>query len=194
MSADLLPCPFCGGSVTLERAHQSHSEIYGMRQWYGVKCRNTLNLGGTCAVEAIPSASPEAAIERWNRRTPVQAQGVALSEREAFEGRMRGMGADDFTLRKWIAVSDAGESYKNPITQDHWKIWQARAALAQAQQSEDARCAKRYRHMRAKAVFQDRNGPGLYWYLPRLNRALSDEDRLDAAIDAAIAALTGSAT
>lgn len=132
--------------------------------------------------------------------TPAQvltdAHGVSLSEREAFEA--------------WAVTDEGGwlslALKRNPEDGDHtnkgdyadddvhsqWEAWQARAALAQAQQSEDARDAKRHRHMRAKAIFQDRNGPGLYWYLPRCNRALSDEDRLDAAIDAAIAALTGS--
>lgn len=48
--------------------------------------------------------------------------------------------------------------------------------------------AERYRHMRKSAEFQNRNGPGLYWYLPQWKRDLSEGDRLDAAIDAAIAA------
>lgn len=69
----LLPCPFCGGPVTLERAHESRDEIYGEREWWGVVCRNTMNLGGTCAIEQRPSASQEAAVERWNRR----AKGIA---------------------------------------------------------------------------------------------------------------------
>lgn len=73
--AALLPCPFCGGKVSLERAADTRSEAHGLRQWWGVKCRNTLNLGGTCAIEQTPSASPEAAIERWNRRAPAQQSG-----------------------------------------------------------------------------------------------------------------------
>lgn len=44
--------------------------------------------------------------------------------------------------------------------------------------------AERYRYMRANAAFQDRNGPGLYWYLPRCDRALPIGERLDRAIDA----------
>ena len=66
---DLLPCPFCGGPVELEYTVNS-------RDWWGVKCRNTMNLGGTCAIQQIPSASKEAAIERWNRRAPVHAQAL----------------------------------------------------------------------------------------------------------------------
>ena len=65
---DLLPCPFCGGPVELESAPSTRSEVYGKRDWWGVVCRNTINLGGTCAIYQIPSASKEAAIERWNRR------------------------------------------------------------------------------------------------------------------------------
>jgi hypothetical protein len=64
----LKPCPFCGGHVTLERAHQQYHNHFGLRQFWGIKCRNTMNLGGTCAVELIPTASPEAAAGRWNTR------------------------------------------------------------------------------------------------------------------------------
>ena len=68
--SELKPCPFCGGPVELESAPSTRSEVYGKRDWWGVVCRNTINLGGTCAIYQIPSASKEAAIERWNRRTP----------------------------------------------------------------------------------------------------------------------------
>lgn len=51
--------------------------------------------------------------------------------------------------------------------------------------SEMALNAKRYRHMRESAVCRDRNGPGLYWYLPRHLKGDPGE-RLDAAIDAAM--------
>ena len=50
----LLPCPFCGGPVALERARSTRDPIYGERKWWGVTCRNTINRGGTCAIEAIP--------------------------------------------------------------------------------------------------------------------------------------------
>ncbi|PPA72837.1 hypothetical protein C4E15_28140 [Achromobacter spanius] len=59
--ADLKPCPFCGGLVDLERTIDE-------RSWWGVVCRNTLNLGGTCAVQIRPSTTKEAAIQRWNMR------------------------------------------------------------------------------------------------------------------------------
>lgn len=58
---ELLPCPFCGGPVDIEKT------IDG-RKWYGVVCRNTFNRGGSCAVSICPSASEECAIERWNMR------------------------------------------------------------------------------------------------------------------------------
>jgi hypothetical protein len=55
--------------------------------------------------------------------------------------------------------------------------------------------ARRYRHMRNCCGFRDRNGPGLYWYLPRQNWLnLGTAETLDADIDAAIAAsISGSA-
>lgn len=48
------------------------------------------------------------------------------------------------------------------------------------------RDAARYRHMRGNATFQNRNGPGAYWYLPRWDRDLPVGERLDRAVDAGI--------
>lgn len=45
--------------------------------------------------------------------------------------------------------------------------------------------AERYRHLRNNAQFQNRNGPGLYWYLPRFIPGTKGE-QFDAAIDAAM--------
>jgi len=45
--------------------------------------------------------------------------------------------------------------------------------------------ARRYQHMKSSARFLDRNGPGLYWYLPRFQSGTPGE-RIDAAIDAAM--------
>ena len=44
---ELKLCPFCGGGVSLEKADigRRHDE------WFGVVCRNTKNLGGTCCIE-----------------------------------------------------------------------------------------------------------------------------------------------
>lgn len=68
----LLPCPFCGGPVHLEKAHTQRNHEHGSRQFWGVVCRNTKNLGGTCCMEQVPSASKEAAIARWNMRNGVR--------------------------------------------------------------------------------------------------------------------------
>lgn len=59
---ELKPCPFCGGDAQMEPV-KLHSGT-----WYGVVCRNTGNLGGTCAIEQVPSRTPEAAAGRWNMR------------------------------------------------------------------------------------------------------------------------------
>lgn len=64
----LLPCPFCGGPVKLEGAHIQRTKEFGARQFWGVVCRNTINIGGSCCMEQVPSASKEAAIGRWNMR------------------------------------------------------------------------------------------------------------------------------
>jgi hypothetical protein len=66
---ELKPCPFCGGPVEIEKATETYSRMYGNREYWGVVCRNTINLGGSCAIQQIPSVSKEAAVERWNRRS-----------------------------------------------------------------------------------------------------------------------------
>ena len=60
-----------------------------------------------------------------------------------------------------------------------WLAWQAAAKIERERLEPDAR---RYRYMRNNAQFQNKNGPGLYWYLPRLGSG-SWVERLDAAID-----------
>ena len=57
-----------------------------------------------------------------------------------------------------------------------------RAAIAEC--DEVTKDAMRYRHMRTNGKFQDRNGPGIYWYLPHFDRGLPIGRRLDSAIDA----------
>lgn len=64
---ELLPCPFCGGPVTIERTLNNRSN----RRWWGIICRNTINLGGTYDVQICPQVSPEAAAQRWNMRNGV---------------------------------------------------------------------------------------------------------------------------
>lgn len=74
------------------------------------------------------------------------------------------------------------------------KEWECCGSVTETEAWEPERCpfcstdkdAERYRHMRGTAVFQDRNGPGLYWYLPRWDRGLPIGERLDRAIDAAM--------
>jgi hypothetical protein len=66
----LKPCPFCGVVPVIERCDDTMDSLYGPRKWWGIKCRSTLNRGGTCAVEIQPQASVEAAVARWNMRAP----------------------------------------------------------------------------------------------------------------------------
>lgn len=73
----LKPCPFCGGRVKLEEVKMRSGT------WYGIKCRNNRNLGGDCAMEQVPSRTPEAAISRWNMRKPEEALHAQLAEAHA---------------------------------------------------------------------------------------------------------------
>jgi len=76
----LLPCPFCGVVPVIERCADTFDYLTGPRKWWGICCRSTLNLGGSCAVEIRPQASIEAAAKRWNTRAPAQS---ALDEANA---------------------------------------------------------------------------------------------------------------
>lgn len=71
---ELLPCPFCGGPVNLESAGDRVRLAEGRREFWGVVCRNTTNVGGSCCMEQVPSASKEAAIARWNTRAAAPPQ------------------------------------------------------------------------------------------------------------------------
>lgn len=95
----LLPCPFCGGPVKLEEAEPTRDRMMGVRRWWGVVCRNTINLGGSCAIQQRPSASEDSAIQRWNMR------GGKLND-------MDKEGCDDG------AVLQANE-----VTQEGWYWW-----------------------------------------------------------------------
>ena len=66
----LKPCPFCGGSVQLEQP-QDRPRYSRPDEWWGVICRNTENLGGSCALSIAPSRSKESAVDRWNMRPPL---------------------------------------------------------------------------------------------------------------------------
>lgn len=67
-AAHLLPCPFCGGPVKMEEAASTNSWEAGRRRWWRVVFRNTINLGSSCCMSQVPSASKEAAAKRWNMR------------------------------------------------------------------------------------------------------------------------------
>lgn len=85
------------------------------------------------------------------------------------------------------------------LADDEQQQW-ARELLEAADEIEHLRAevaglredAERYRHMRNNSQFQSRNGPGLYWYLPRGLQG-EEGEQLDAAIDAALAARKGEA-
>lgn len=81
MSEELKPCPFCGGAVKLEQPVDRTPR----NEWWGIVCRNTTNVGGTCAIEQRPSRTKEAAIARWNRRAPIARTRALKKTREALE-------------------------------------------------------------------------------------------------------------
>jgi len=57
LSQQLLPCPFCGG-----KAHLFEDTLF-QSPWVWVECL-------ACAAQTGQNATPQAAIEAWNRRQP----------------------------------------------------------------------------------------------------------------------------
>lgn len=107
----LEPCPFCGGAVELERTTGEYERHHGQREWWGVVCRNTINVGGTCAIQQIPSASKEAAVERWNRRTPAKREASTEPSAHALIAECNAVQEVPFDLRQrlkaWLAAQPA---------------------------------------------------------------------------------------
>lgn len=142
---------------------------------------------------------------------PVQAQGVALSEREQFEAwvvadRQQQHPLEPLTdeekrylLQRLTKSNTKGSDFDGYYllhVSNRWKAWQARAALAQAQQSEDARDKQRLDWLEGMVVNVRENlrygSKDRFWATP----ADDDGDTLPSdirkQIDRAIAALTGS--
>lgn len=78
--------------------------------------------------------------------------------------------AEEFRI---YAMAEADQKEK-----ERWLEWAATNEAA-------AKDTARYQHMRSSSTFRDKNGPGLYWYLPRFGNG-DKAEQLDAAIDAAM--------
>lgn len=112
-------------------------------------------------------------------------------EREAKERAAFEAWADDqgFPLKR----VGLGDDYQDLRTQGPWEAWQARAALLEPVGEGDARDAARYRWLREQEWFE---GPLCVLRDPKrvltqgigLGADCPSRDRLDTAIDAAIAA------
>ena len=89
----------------------------------------------------------------------------------------------DEAIEKLVALARADERVR--AMRENAYVQAEREACA-----NDKLDAERYRHMRNNAQFQSRNGPGLYWYLPRFGdgKVRDEGKQLDDAIDAAIRA------
>ena len=81
-AVELLPCPFCGGSVDLEQPQRviARGSFDNPDEWWGVVCRNGGNLGGSCAIQQRASRTKAAAITRWNTRITHQTDRAAVAE------------------------------------------------------------------------------------------------------------------
>jgi len=91
ISAELKPCPFCGGQGKLETDHYTDDEDMDVFQ-YSVNCRQ-------CDLYFVPAETQQAAIALWNTRAAdaqnadlrreIDAQAEALRQRDVLLERAR---------------------------------------------------------------------------------------------------------
>lgn len=90
---NLEPCPFCGGEAAMNTVRTSCKEtirLNGQDTFHGVNCVSC----GASTNGLLGDISPEAAVERWNKRVPSSANTPAYQS----------LSADDFVrLRDWMA-------------------------------------------------------------------------------------------
>ncbi len=78
MSADLLPCPFCGGACQVSKGHATE-QVWPHSEFHRVFCT-------ACQTRQLFHRTADEAITAWNRRAPVQAQGVSEPTAEKASG------------------------------------------------------------------------------------------------------------
>lgn len=131
----LKPCPFCGGPVKLERANDTRDSLFGTRKWWGVVCRNTINVGGSCAIQQRPSASEEAAIKRWNRRAALAAAAPADAGESRVPAGWKLVPMEPTLDMGWAYLDAAGES--DPLREHSFNHAGYRAMLAAAPEAPE---------------------------------------------------------
>jgi len=107
-------------------------------------------------------------------------------DRKAFEAWISAPPFERSIKRKSFNPSETAwpGHYTNYDVQLAWEAYSAGIAAERARTDADA---ERYRWLREHSKMDWRNGPGLYWYLPRHGEGTYME-QLDAAIDALNAA------
>lgn len=183
---ELKPCPFCGGAVELEQT--INRDQYGERPWWGVVCRNTGNVGGSCALQIRPSASEQAAIQRWNLRVlaaALEAENAALREKLA-TAEARTVLTDEFTRVGASIARKADRIIVASAISAEWADRLISASAAPAAQEDAKRLDWILEWLERDGSLSEFNPAG---HITRTTRGM----RL-AAIDAAIAANTPKGT
>jgi Lar family restriction alleviation protein len=104
---DLLPCPFCGGAVTLRHYIHKYDDAF-------VYC-------DVCEIEGARTSNNDTAIAAWNRRDPAAIRAAAL---ELPEVKAMVEAATEFDN----ALDTPGANVGSP----RLKMWKALVALAAA--------------------------------------------------------------
>jgi Lar family restriction alleviation protein len=105
MTAELLPCPFCGG--------EAYVESYGPGKWQGgVYCSTE-----GCSADGHNHDSEDAAVAAWNRRAELKAPRFSESEREALEKIIEAAESWDVPHhREWPALKQAAATIRKMLT------------------------------------------------------------------------------
>jgi hypothetical protein len=70
MGEELLPCPFCGCAVSLEKQTR-RDEYFGSRDWWHIVGKHE-GIGGVCPGQVRGRGSSETATTAWNTRAALQ--------------------------------------------------------------------------------------------------------------------------
>lgn len=76
MSAELLPCPFCGGSAEFASIDDADSDDFGGEY---VQCTNHACAASSMLIFPTMADAKPLLIEKWNRRQPDSSERVALT-------------------------------------------------------------------------------------------------------------------
>lgn len=125
MSAELLPCPFCGGSAEFASIDDADSDDFGGEF---IQCIHHACAASSMLIFPTMADAKPLLIEKWNRRPPASSERVALSTDSADLEELR------FYRRHGFPYIDHSTMFQD----DHAGFWAIK--LIDSTPSEDGTC------------------------------------------------------